>query len=225
MTIEVDQPEGKGGVAHQATGALLRALDKALEAEWQRAQDYVAGLRRRNPDASVGELAKRIRRDFCRDLAALGGTAGAVSAVPGPGTAVRVVAGLSGEALVLLERSVRMVLAMAHLHGHELHEVEMRKYALLRVLGTWAGATEGMVPFTTLVATGLGKRATEAIPMTAVHAVNKAVGKRVLVKWGTKTGALRLGSVLPVGIGIVLGAGGNYAMARGLAGAAIAEFS
>ena len=226
MTTGVEAADGVGSsLVQQAGNALLRTFDKALDAEWRRAQDYVAGLRRRHPEASVGDLATRIRQDFCRDLAALGGTAGAVSAVPGAGTAVRVAAGLSGEGLILLERSVRMVLAMAHVHGHELGELEIRKYALLRVLGTWAGATEGMVPFTTLVATGLGRRATEAIPMTAVHAVNKAVGKRVLVKWGSKTGAVRLGSVLPVGIGIVLGAGGNYAMGRGLARAAVAEFS
>lgn len=61
--------------------------------------------------------------------------------------------------------------------------------------------------------------------MAAVHAVNEAVGKRVIVKWATKSGASRLGSVLPFGIGAGLGAGGNYLMGRGLARAAVSEFS
>lgn len=124
----------------------------------------------------------------------------------------------------MLERSALMTLAVAHAYGHDLTDMEIRKYALLRVLGVWAGATEGMVGFSSLVATGLGTKATKAIPMSAVHAINKAVGKRVVVKWATKSGVLRLGSLLPFGIGAGLGAGSNHLMARGLGKAAIAEF-
>jgi hypothetical protein len=216
---------GPQEVVKRSADALMTTFDKGVELEWRRARRTVEGLRSRMPDADVEALARRISRDFCRDLAAIGGTAGAVSAVPGPGTAVRVAAGVTGESVVLLERSIHMVLAVAHLHGHELEDLQARRYAIFRVLAVWAGAAEGMAPVTTMLATGLGKKATEAIPMAAVHAVNKAVGKRVLVKWGTKSGAIRLGSVLPFGIGAGLGAGGNYLMAKGLARTAVAEFS
>lgn len=216
---------GTQDVVKKSSDALMAAFDKGVELQWHRAQSTVAGLRRRMPEADATTLARRITRDFCRDLAAIGGTAGGMSAIPGPGTAARIAVGVTGEGMVLLERSILMVLTVAHLHGHELEDLEVRRYAIFRVLAVWAGAAEGMAPLTAMVAAGLGKRATEAVPMAAVHAVNKAVGKRVLVKWGTKSGALRLGSVLPFGIGIGLGAGGNYLMAKGLARTAIAEFS
>jgi hypothetical protein len=117
-----------------------------------------------------------------------------------------------------------MTLAVAHAYGHDLSDVEIRKYAIFRVLGLWAGAAEGMMSFSSLIASGLGKKATKAIPMTVVHAINNAAGKRVLVKWATRGGVIRLGSALPFGIGAVLGGGGNYAMARGLGRVAIEEF-
>jgi hypothetical protein len=215
---------GTKDVVKQSGDALMAAFDKGVEVQWQRARSTVSSLRRRMPGADADELVAKITRDFCRDLAAVGGTAGAVSALPGAGTAVRVTVGLTGEAFVLLERSIHMVLAVAHVHDHDLEELEVRRFAILRVLAVWAGVAEGMAPFTTMVASGLGKRATKAIPMSAVDALNKAVGKRVLVKWSTKSGALRLGSVLPFGIGAGLGAGGNYLMAKGLARAAVVEF-
>ncbi len=202
----------------------MAAFNAAVEQQWKRAQGRVASEKRRRPDADAEEIAASIVRDFRRDLTVIGGVSGGVAAIPGAGTAARVVAGLSAEGLVLLERSILMTLAVAHAHGHDLTDMEMRKYALLRVLGVWAGATEGMASFSSLVATGLGTKATKAIPMPAIHAINKAVGKRVVVKWSTKSGALRLGSLLPFGIGAGLGAGGNHVMARGLGKAAIAEF-
>lgn len=200
------------------------AFNAAVDQQWKRAQGRVASERRRRPDVSAEEIVASIVRDFRRDLTVIGAVSGGAAAIPGPGTAARVAVGISAESLALLERSILMTLAVAHAYGHDLTDMEIRKYALLRVLGVWAGATEGMASFSSLIATGLGKKATKAIPMPAVHAINKAVGKRVIVKWATKSGALRLGSLLPFGIGAGLGAGSNHLMARGLGKVAIAEF-
>lgn len=202
----------------------MTALTAAVDQQWTRAQARVAGEQRRRPDASAESIAASIVRDFRRDLTVIGAVSGGTAAIPGAGTAVRLVAGLSAEGVALLERSVLMTLAVAHAYGHDLTDVEIRKYALLRVLGVWAGATEGMAGFSSVAAAGLGTKATKAIPMSAVRAVNQAVGKRIVVKWATKSGVLRLGSLLPFGIGAGLGAGSNHLMARGLGAAAIAEF-
>ncbi|WP_298991829.1 hypothetical protein [uncultured Pseudokineococcus sp.] len=208
----------------KAAESLMAVFDAAVDQQWRRAQGRVESERRRHPDATAQEVAASVVRDFRRDLTVIGGLSGALAAVPGPGTAVRLVGGLSAEGLMLLERSVLMALAVAAAYGHDLADVEIRKYALLRVLGAWAGAAEGMASFSSVVAAGLGTKATKAVPMSAVHAINRAVGKRVVVKWATKSGTLRLGSALPFGIGAGLGAGGNHLMARGLGKVAIAEF-
>jgi hypothetical protein len=205
------------------TDRLVEVFNAAVAHEWKRVQARIASERRRHPEARPAEIAERIVRDFRRDVTAIGVAAGGTAAIPGPGTAVRV-AGLGAEGLALLERSIFMTLAVAHAYGHDLSDVEIRKYAIFRVLGLWAGAAEGMMSFSSLLAMGLGKKATKAVPMGAVHAINKAVGKRVLVKWATTGGAIRLGSALPFGIGAAFGGGGNYAMARGLGRVAIEEF-
>ncbi|MDT0213929.1 hypothetical protein Q9R29_08515 [Rothia sp. ARF10] len=116
-----------------------------------------------------------------------------------------------------------MVLAVSHAYGRDLSEVEERRAVVLRVLGSWVGLNESVGKAGAAAAEGLGRRAVTAIPMKAVHGVNGVFGKRVLVRWGTKSGAIRLGSVVPAGIGVVLGGVGSNVMARGLGRVAINE--
>jgi hypothetical protein len=131
---------------------------------------------------------------------------------------------MSVETTILFERAAYMALAVAHTYDHDLTDIQVRKYAILRVLAVWSGAANGMLGFTAAVAQGLGRKAVKGIPVKAVYAINRAVGKRLLVPWGTKTGAVRLGSLVPFGIGASLGAGGNLIMAKGLGKTAINEF-
>jgi hypothetical protein len=203
---------------------LAVALDNAVNVQWERVQTGVAAQHRRNPDATPDEITAQIVRDFVRDMTAIGGTSGAVAAIPGPGTGARIALGVSVETTVLFERAAYMALAVAHAYDHDLTDIQVRKYAILRVLAVWSGAANGMLGFSAAVAQGLGKKAVKGIPVKAVYAINRAVGKRVLVKWGTKTGAVRLGSLVPFGIGAGLGAGGNLIMAKGLGKVAINEF-
>jgi len=209
----------------RAADALETTLNKAVDVQWKRAQAGVASKRRRRPTDSADDIADRIIRDFVRDITAIGATSGGIAAVPGAGTTVRVTAGLTAESTLLLERATFMTLAVAHAYGHDLTDVHVRKYAVLRVLAVWAGAANGMLRFNAAVAQGLGKKAVRGIPAKGVFAINRAVGKRVLVKWGTKSGAVRLGSVVPFGFGFGLGAAGNFWMAKGLGKAAKNEFS
>ena len=226
---EVPEPnKGQGSDGSSLAGRLGASLDAALnwalDTQWQRAQHGVANKKRMAPTADGETIARAIVRDFIRDMTALGATSGGASAIPGPGTGVRLAAGVTVETAALLERSVYMTLAVAHAYGHDLSDVEVRRYAVIRVLAVWAGVTDGLLGFTTAVAQGLGTKIVKAIPKEAVFAVNRAVGRRVLVKWGTKSGAVRLGSVLPFGLGVAFGGAGNYAMAKGLGRAALAEF-
>lgn len=47
------------------------------------------------------------------------------------------------------------------------------------------------------------------IPMTAIRAMNKILGRNFITKYGTKQGVLVLGRELPFGLGAAIGAGGN----------------
>ncbi len=116
-----------------------------------------------------------------------------------------------------------MIMGVADAYGIDLEEIEVRRYAVLRVLGAWAGVSQGATGLAGTVGAGLGKWATEAIPMTAIHAFNKAMKKQILFKWAYRTGTIRLGSALPFGIGAGVGGASNYVVAKALGRAAITE--
>lgn len=204
-----------------------RAVDKvfnsALETQWKRATVSVSGHRRRSPHATPDEIAKRIVSEFVRDASVIGAAGGAVAAVPGPGTLVKVTGGTVLETAALLERASYMIMGVAEAYGLDLEEIEVRRYAVLRVLGAWAGVSQGATGIAGTLGAGLGRRATEAIPMTAIHAFNKAMRKQILFKWASRTGTIRLGSALPFGIGAGFGGGSSYLIAAALGRAAINE--
>ncbi len=202
---------------------LENVLDNALEKQWRRASVSVDGHRRRSPDATPDEIAQRLVNEFVRDVSVIGAAGGAVAAVPGPGTAVKLIGGTVVETGALLERATYMIMGVAEAYGLGLDELEVRRYAVLRVLGAWAGISQGATELAGTLGAGLGKRATEAIPMTAIHAFNKAMRKQVVFKWASRTGAVRLGSALPFGIGAGIGGASNYFIGKSLGRVAIRE--
>lgn len=206
-------------------GALETVLNRALETQWTRASASVGGHQRRAPGASSSEIAQRIVDEFVRDVAVIGAAGGAVAAVPGPGTVLKLTGGTVVETTLMLERATYMILGVAEAYGHDLEDVEVRRFAILRVLGAWAGVSQGATSVAGTMGAGLGKKATKAIPMSAIHAFNRAAGKPVLFKWATRTGAIRLGSILPFGFGAGIGGASNYLLGRAVARVAISEFS
>lgn len=203
---------------------LHSALDQALETQFDRAVRAVEGHRRRHPDATPDEVATHVMKLFARDIAVIGAAGGAVAAVPGPGTLAKVTGGTFVETGILLERASHMILGVAHAFGHDLADIEVRRFAVLRVLGAWAGMSAGATGVAGTMGAGLGKQATQAIPMSVIHAANRRIGKQVIFKWATRTGTIRLGSALPFGIGMGLGGASNYWIGRGLGAAARLEF-
>ena len=205
----------------------VRVLDKvlngALETQWSRATASVAGHRLRSPSATADQIAQRIVSEFVRDVSVIGAAGGAIAAIPGPGTVAKLTGGTVIETSVLLERASYMILGVAEAYGYELDNIEVRRYAVLRVLGVWVGAAQGATGIAGTLGAGLGKNATKAIPMSAIHAFNKKVGRQILFKWASRTGTIRLGSALPFGIGAGIGGTTNYLMARALGHAAIKE--
>ncbi len=197
---------------------LENVLDNALEKQWKRASASVDGHRRRSPEATPEEIARRIVDEFVRDVSLIGAAGGAVAAVPGPGTAVKLIGGTVVETGALLERASYMIMGVAEAYGLGLDELEVRRYAVLRVLGAWAGISQGVTGLAGTLGAGLGKRATEAI-----HAFNKAMRKQIIFKWASRAGTIRLGSALPFGIGAGIGGASNYFIGRSLGRVAINE--
>ena len=92
------------------------------------------------------ELDERaLERQVVRDAAWKGAARGAVSAtpavIPAAGTAIELATAVADQ-LVRTVAEARMVLALAHLRGLDVQQVELRRLDILLVLGLSAGAAE-----------------------------------------------------------------------------------
>ena len=85
-------------------------------------------------------------------------------------------------------------------------------FALVVLLGD-AAFGKAMNQVVGRAAPHLAKQAVKKIPMGAIRKVNAILGRQFITKYGTKQGALVLSKQLPLGIGALIGGGGNAAFA------------
>ena len=190
---------------------VLVAVDKAVEARWEPA--------RRNAAATTGTTAERVaqlRRTFARELATVGAATGGIAAVPAAGTGTALATGVA-EISWFTARSADLILAIAAVHGHTEPSVEERRLWLLSVLAFGDRAATTVTRLAGEMGKGLGKKATVRISAETLRSINRAIGRTILTKYGTKRGVIALGTALPFGIGAAIGGGANYALTRGIA--------
>lgn len=206
------RPDRLPDPARRAGEVVLQAVDTAVTKRWDRAvlvATEVAG--------PVEDRVARIVRTYVREMSAVGAVAGAAAAVPGAG-AITLVGTAAIELGWFATRTGDLILAVAAAHGHTGATVEERRAWVLSVLAFGEAAPSGFTRVAGELGKGLGRRATERIPAETLRAVNRALGRTVVTKYGTKRGAVTLGRALPFGIGAAIGGGANYAFARAIAG-------
>jgi len=62
----------------------------------------------------------------------------------------------------------------------------------------------------------LGARGVQAVPIETIRRINRVLGTHFITKYGTKRGIIVLGRAAPFGLGVAIGGGGNFLMARGV---------
>ena len=55
------------------------------------------------------------------------------------------------------------------------------------------------------------------IPLATIRAINGVLSRMLLRRYGTRRGAIALGTALPLGLGAIVGGGANYIAVRNLA--------
>ncbi len=196
----------------QSGTVMLQAVDAAVTARWPAALERagVAG------DTSTDERVKQVSRAFARELGVVGAATGAAAAVPGVGTGASVALG-AGELSVTITRTTDLILTIGAVHGLTNASIEERRAWVLAILSFGESASQGFTKLAGEMGKGLGKKATTKIPMSAIRAVNHALGRTIVTKYGTKRGVIALGRALPFGIGMMIGGGANYAITRAVA--------
>lgn len=199
--------------------AIATQVDKAVEARWEPAQRNAEDYRKRYPHLTADELAQRLARKIEMELATLGVATGGAAAAPGVGGGLVLLTSGADTAAVTW-RLVDLILTTAALYGHTNSDVDERKLWIIAVLGLSMGGQRLAADVARVVGAKGGAKMVKAIPMPVIYAINRRIGGQVFVKWGTKRGVVRLGTVVPFGLGAGLGGGFNYAHTRAIGRAA-----
>lgn len=204
--------------------ALSHLLESSTRLQAPAVKAYVARLRRSNPNASPAELVTKLEKQYLAAVMASGAAVGSAAAFPGIGTLVALSA-VAGETLVFLEATAAFVLAVAEVHGIGLEERERRRALVLSVL---VGEDDSKGAVRDLLGPGRTSGAwlaeAELLPLPVVSQLNSKLMQYFIKKYTIKRTAMAFGKMLPVGIGAVIGGGGNRLMGKRIVGNARTAF-
>ncbi len=187
-------------------------LQKALIAQAPLARAHVERLRRSRPGDSPAEIVAALERHYLTGVATMGAASGGVAALPAVGQTVGL-ALIVAEVPIFLDATVLLALAIAEVHGLDVHDIERRRTLVLGVIlgQTGAGFIEKIAG---RVGPDWANGVVNSVPMSVIRTSNKLMGKKFMTKYGTKQGVLLLGRMVPFGVGAVIGGVGNTALGR-----------
>ncbi len=98
---------------------------------------------------------------------------------------------------------IRMIATIAHMRGYDLKDDQVKTFVFVCLTGQ--AATEILKQSGVKLGTALAKQAIMKIPGEVIKAINKAVGIRLVTKFGEK-GIINLGKAVPLVGGLIGGA-------------------
>ena len=168
--------------------------------------DWTHAEQERVADLIIGRYSKL--------AATSGGVTALAGVIPGVGTAVSMLAGSATDVAVSMKLQVDMCMCLAEAFGHDVLEPDAQHLAFLIAAG---GALEKAgVEGGVKVASQAGVKLLRQYLKGAALQVIKELFKKLGLTFTRKA----LEKALPFGIGVVLGAGGNYALTKFVGGQA-----
>ncbi|MCX6542096.1 MAG: hypothetical protein NTX77_10920, partial [Actinobacteria bacterium] len=158
------------------------------------------------------------------ELAAVGAAAGMAAATPLVGTGATLMAA-TVELSWFTARAGDLILTIAALHGRPTPTVDERKAWVMAVLIFGSTARQGLTGVANELGAGLSDVNPSKLSIATLRAANNMMSRLVVRRYGTRRGAIALGTALPLGIGAVVGAGANYVAINKLARQADLFFS
>ena len=200
--------------------AVLRTLSSAVSSREPAIRARVDLVRSSHPHFDNHQLALELIRSTRRRVAATGALSGAVSIAPGLGTLLAI-GTITSQTLYALEQEVELVLAIAMIFGHELETSDERVIEALVVVGITSGAVK--LREEVLVAGGerIALAAFRRLPELLVAHAGGRVMTRILARTATSSVAKVAARVVPLGVGVVVGAGFDWLTVTGLGRAAL----
>ncbi|ULN53649.1 hypothetical protein [Mycolicibacillus parakoreensis] len=193
---------------------LSRILERSSRMQAPAVHAYVLRLRAAHPGLGPAGILHKLEKRYLRAVTASGAAVGSGAAVPGIGT-LTALGAVAAETVVFLEATTLYVLAVADVFGIPVDQRERRRALVLAVLvgedarravrslmgpgrtnGAWL--TEGVA----------------AMPLPTLTQLNGRLLRYFVRRYTLKRGALAAGKMLPMGVGAVIGGGGNRVMGR-----------
>ena len=199
---------------------VLRQLGKAVASREPAIRARVEHLRLARPMHTSDQLARELIRSTRRRVATTGALSGAASIAPGLGT-VLAVGTITSQTLYALEQEIELVLAIAMVFGHDLADVDDRVLEALVVVGLTTGAVK--LREDVLVAGGerIALAAFRHLPaLILAHGGGRMI-TRILARVATGGAAKVAARVVPLGVGVAVGAGFDWLAVTGLGRIAI----
>ena len=189
---------------------MMQLLDKAYDAA---VSGSVPGT------DSAEDLARDYQNDYDEPLKAAE-AAGTSGFVTGLGGLITIPVALPANITSVIFVQIRMVAAVARIGGYDLHDDRVKTLVFVCLAGN--SAKDILKTAGISIATAAAKGLIKQIPKTVIGQINKAVGFRLITKFGTK-GAVNLGKAVPF-IGGVLGAAMDAAATNAIGNVAIRTF-
>lgn len=202
----------------QPKPALTKAIDTVLRVQRPMVVNMVKALRKKHPDETPAQIAKRLEKSYLRDVTLGGGAVGASAFIPGIGTAASV--GLSGVAVLgYLERTAIYAQAIAELHGVKVSDPEVARSMVMAImLGEDGSNLMNTVLAQSTKAAGVtnkwGLMMGKSQSNGKVFSVERTLRNMFIKRFLTRQSGAMLGRALPFGLGAIAGGGANLALAK-----------
>lgn len=191
---------------------LTDVVNQATSIPTATVQRHVDSLRRRNPQATPGEILNLLSREYLTLVGGAGAAVGIAAAIPGIGTG----AGLTlsaGDVGTFFAASAAYGLAVADVHGITTDDAERRRALLL---STVLGPSGAQVVSSALEGSSVlrGRALLSTLPRNTIKQVNSVLSHRLVKRHLLKQSGLAIGRVIPFGIGAFIGFTGGRALGR-----------
>ncbi len=197
--------------------ALAQVIERSSRIQGPAAEAYVSRLRNAHPGTSPAGIVAKLERRYVAMVTVSGMAVGAAATIPGIGT-LSALSAAAAETVAFLEATAFFVLAVAVVHGIPADHRERRRALVLSVLvgdNSKQAVAQLVGPARTKgawISEGVA-----ALPLSSMSGLNSRLLKAWVKRYTVQRRALLFGKLLPVGIGIVVGAVGNYLAGRKIA--------
>jgi len=204
------RPHPGNGRPKASARALAQVIERSARIQGPAAEAYVSRLRHTHPGISPAGVVTKLQRRYVALVTCSGIAVGAAATIPGIGT-LSALSAAAAETVAFLEATAFFVLAVAVAHGIPAEHRERRRALVLSVLVGDKG-TQAVAPLIGPSRTNGGwiAESVAALPLSSMSGLNSRLLKAWAKRYTVRRSALVFGKLLPVGIGIVVGAVGNY---------------